>query len=342
MSAPALPYARPERRPATLRRVVVVGAGSIGQRHLRNLAELGIEAAALRTYRGTTGPLVGVPSLTTWDAVDVFAPDAIIIANPTALHSEVAVRAASAGYHLLVEKPLAHDVAAAVAACRAAAHAGVVALVGYHFRHHPSLQVMRDWIRQGAIGTPVHAQVTWGEYLPGWHPGEDHLTGYSARRALGGGAVLTLSHPIDYLRWLLGEVTEVSAMVSQSTPYTLDVEDVAHLTLRFASGVLAAVTLDYAQRPAEHTLRIVGLDGTLTWDARTGVARRTGPDGEVLEAGVAPGFQRNDLFRAELRHFAECVAGEATPACTMDDGLAAVRICVAAMRSSAWGRVVDA
>lgn len=341
MSAPLATAQHRTSHATSFRRAVVVGAGSIGQRHLRNLAELGVEAAALRTFRGQTGHIPGVRSLTTWEAVEQFAPDAIIVANPTSLHSEVTVRAALAGRHVLIEKPLAQNVAAAQAAHDATTHAGVVALVGYHFRHHPTLLHVKNWLQLGHIGAPVHAQVTWGEYLPGWHPGEDHLAGYSARRSLGGGVVLTLSHPIDYLRWILGDVTAVSAMTSQSTPYTHDVEDIAHITLRFASGVLGAITLDYAQRPAVHTLRIVGLEGTLIWDAHSGVARCINSAGTQHEIGLPAEFERNDLFRAELRHFGACVAGEVEPVCSTADGVAAVRIADAALRSSALARVIN-
>lgn len=327
--------------PSGLGRVVVVGAGSIGQRHLRNLARMGVAVAALRSYRGTAGALPAVPTLTTWGAVREFHPDAVVIATPTALHADTAIQAAEDGYHLLVEKPLAHTLSHARAIQQAVTDAGTVGLVGYHFRHHPTLQQVRAWVREGAIGTPIHARAHWGEYLPGWHPGEDTQTSYSARRDLGGGVVLTLSHTLDYLRWILGEPVEVSAFTTRATTYTVDVEDVAHVSLRLATGGIATVTLDYAERSPRHELHIVGLEGSITWDARSGVARREPAGGSPEVVALPAGFDRNDLFVAELEHFAACVAGHATPTCTVADGVAAVAIAEAALRSSAWGRVVD-
>ena len=88
-------------------------------------------------------------------------------------------------------------------------------LVGFQFRFHPGLQQVKKLLDEGAIGKPISAHAHWGEYLPDWHPWEDYKQGYAARPELGGGVVLTLSHPLDYLRWLLGEVESLSAFTSR-------------------------------------------------------------------------------------------------------------------------------
>jgi predicted dehydrogenase len=154
--------------------------------------------------------------------------------------------------------------------------------------------------------------------------------------------VLTLSHPIDHVRWILGEVTAVGAMTARHSGFTVDVEDVAALTLRMASGALATITLDYVERPPRHTLRITGRDGTIFWDAATGVARAQHGTSR-LEQVVAPdaGFERNALFVDELRHFLACVNGTETPNCTLHDGARSVAIAEGALRAARQGCVVD-
>src|SRR5262249_38276429 len=139
-------------------------------------------------------------------------PIAVIISNPSSLHMNVALAAARAGAHLLIEKPLSHDLNSVATLEHLVAAQRLVAQVGFQFRFNPGLRQIKTWIDSGAIGRPVSAQVHWGEYLPGMHPWEDYRLGYAARSDLGGGVLLTLSHPFDYLRWLLGDVSHVSAI----------------------------------------------------------------------------------------------------------------------------------
>lgn len=322
-------------------RCVVVGAGSAGRRHLRNLSTLGIDAIALRTLKGQSGELTGFRSVQSWDEASDFDPSIAIIANPTAMHVDAAMEATRLGCHLLIEKPVADRIEPTLQLQAAIARRNTTALVGYQFRFHPTLRTVRDWLQKGVIGEPVSAHAHWGEYLPGWHPGEDHRIGYSARRDLGGGVVLTLSHPLDYMRWLLGEVTSVSAMTARRPRLTVDVEDVAIMALRMASGALASISLDYLEQPARHTLDIVGTEGTISWDAASGTAHAR-CNGDSTHLWVRPDrtFERNSLFVAELQHFLACVRGTEQPNCTLQDGVRSVTIAEAVLRSAREGRVV--
>ncbi len=149
----------------------------------------------------------------------------------------------------------------------------------------------------------------------------------------------------EVARWLdsglVGEVAEVSAFTGRRSGLDLDVEDTAHVLLRLASGALATVTLDYVQRPAAHTLRIVGRLATIEWDAVSGRAWLLGSTDSRMRAWAPPrGFRRNQIFLAEMRHFLRCLAGEARPSCTLEDGVRALEISLAAKRSAEEGRVV--
>jgi predicted dehydrogenase len=210
---------------------------------------------------------------------------------------------------------------------REATERGVVVLVGYQFRFHPTLQRVREVVVAGGIGSIVAAHAHWGEYLPDWHPNEDYRRGYSARADLGGGVVRTLSHPIDYLRWIVGEVSDVTAFTAPAAGLESDVEGVAVAALRFANDTLGTLSLDYAERPARHTLHVTGTRGRVEWDGLTGEVRLWGRDSAtpVVEAPPA-GFVRNDLFMEEMRHFLACCAGDEQPACTWADGVRALEV----------------
>jgi predicted dehydrogenase len=196
------------------------------------------------------------------------------------------------------------------------------------------------WLDEGAIGEVVSARIHWGEYLPAWHPGEDWRASYAARADLGGGALRTLCHPFDYLRWLLGEAESVSAEIS-SRGLGLEVEDAAQVTLRYTSGPIATVSLDYLQSPRAHGFEIVGRRGRIVWADEDGMAfLHQATRGRVTPFVPTPGFSRDCMFRDELRHFLACLDGAEQPLCTLGDGVAALEVALGALVSAREGRRV--
>jgi predicted dehydrogenase len=338
----ALPELIPAPAPALEGGFLVAGSGSIGRRHLANLRRLGEKEATLyRTgRRDPAAPAADAPE--EFDLARALAarPRAVLVCNPSALHLEVALAAARAGASLFVEKPLSHTLAGTDALAREVRERGLVALVGFQYRFHPGLRRVKRWLDDGALGRALSARVHWGEDLSSWHPGEDWRRSYAARADLGGGAVRTLCHPFDYLRWLLGEPVSVQAEVS-SAALGLDVEDLAHVTLRFEGGAVASVTLDYVQRPRTHGLEIVGTKGRTCWSDEDGAAYLYDAErGRATPFRPPAGFSRNEVFLDEMRHFLACLDGREEPACTIEDGRAAVEIAEAALRSSEEGRRV--
>ncbi len=323
---------------------LIAGLGSIGRRHFRNLLALGErDIVLLRTHRSTLpdDQLAGFPVEIDLERALERRPDAVIVSNPTALHLEVAVPAAEAGCHILLEKPIAHDPGGLGQLETALARGGGKLLVGYQFRFHPGLQTAARMLREGAIGRALAARAHWGEYLPDWHPWEDYRQSYSARNDLGGGVILTLSHPIDYLRWLLGEVESVWAFAGKLSDLDIEVEDMAEIALQFTSGSLGAIHLNYIQRPASHWLEIVGVDGVLRWDNADGAVRlRSIEAQEFTVFPPPPEFSRNSLFLEEMRHFIAIIQGLEAPRCTLLDGRRALEIASAALKSAAEGRLI--
>ena len=196
---------------------LIAGFGSIGRRHFRNLYALGERDFVF--YRSNQSTLADdeiseYPCETNLSTALSHKPDVVVISNPTSLHLDVAIPAAEAGCHLFIEKPLSHSMERVDNLKKLVVKSGSKVLVGFQFRYHPQLVKIQDLISKGVIGTCVSVRVQWGEYLPDWHPWEDYRVGYSARKDLGGGVVLTLCHPLDYVRWLLGEVSNLWAFTS--------------------------------------------------------------------------------------------------------------------------------
>ena len=319
-------------------KILIAGLGSVGKRHLQNLATLGeFDLMVYRTNQSTV-PQKDLPKFkveTDLHKALKQKPDAVIIANPTALHMEVAMAAAEAGCHLFLEKPISHNLDQVGKLRNLLAKNKLQCLVGFQYRFHPGLQKIMQLIQDGAIGRPLSARAQWGEYLPGWHPWEDYRKGYSARADLGGGVVLTLCHPMDYLRWMLGEVEQLWAFSGKISNLDINVEDFAEIGLQFKNGIIGNLHLDYFRRPPEHRLDIVGTEGTIEWRNETGVTRLYRPVTDAWESFLPPqGFSRNDLFLSEMRHFLEVISGECSPLASLEDGERSLILALAVLTSA--------
>ena len=327
-------------------RVLIVGLGAIGRRHVANLAAIEPEATVTvwhqhsrRSDHPEASEYLEVFSLA--EAL-VAQPQIALITSPASLHVGTALDLAKHGVHLLIEKPLSdrlEQVDLLIGSCR---QRDVTLFVAYNFRFYEPLQVMRQAIIEKRIGKVLSVRAEVGQYLPDWRPGADYRGSGSAQRALGGGALLELSHEIDYVRWLVGEVVEVSAMVGRVSDLEVDVEDTAEIALRFATGAIGSIHLDMVQRTPARTCKVVGSDGTLSWDFYSHQVRWYSSASSVwTDLCPAAPRDRNEMYVAELRHFLDCVGGRSTPAVSGEDGRRVLEIALAARRSSDERRVVD-
>jgi predicted dehydrogenase len=337
-------------------KTLIAGLGSIGRRHLRNLIALGERDIILLRSQHATLPddeFTDYPVETNLqEALNKHNPNTVVVANPTALHLDVAIPAVQAGCHILLEKPIANSMDRVNELQKAAQESGSRILVGFQFRYHPTLRKSRELIQQGALGKVLTVHVHWGEYLPQWHPWEDYRQSYAARSDLGGGVVVTLTHPLDYLRFIIGEVDSLWSFNGHISPLELDVEDIAEIGLTFANGAVGGVHLNYVQRPPVHRMEIVGTNGTLRWDSADGILHfykvttpfgsyLDSPPGPVIESIFPPeGFNRNQLFVSQTRHFLEIVRGESEPICTLEDGIQALQLALAAKESASTHQAI--
>jgi len=310
-------------------RVALVGLGSAGRRHTELLAELGCQVVGF-------DPAGGGRADSAEEAMA--AADAVVVASPSALHAEHVRAAVAARRPVLVEKPAAASASAAQALARAAEEAGVVAGVAMNWRFHPAITAIGEWLGQGRLGRVALARASFGFDLRQWRPGTDHRRSYSARAALGGGIVLDAIHELDYLLWLLGPAASVSAETGRVAELETDVEDIAVASIRFASGALAAVDLNFFEPAYRRGCVVAGTEGVARWEWGTGrvVLSRAGADDEVSEVAEDP----RPTYRAELRDFLECVGTGRAPRASLADGAAAVALAESLKESARTGRRV--
>ncbi|MEO1261027.1 MAG: Gfo/Idh/MocA family oxidoreductase [Bacteroidota bacterium] len=315
-------------------KIFIIGLGSIGRRHLKNLFTLGVTDFIVLTKGHCPLPNTDLPNfrkVSSLEAGLAEQPTAIIICNPTSMHLETAMAAARRGCHIFLEKPISHTLEGVGELKDIVGELGLVVQVGFQFRYHLVFQQMKKAIEQGQIGRVVGAQAHWGEYLPDWHPWEDYRNGYSARKDLGGGVLLTLCHPFDYMRFLVGEVEQVSAIGGQLSDLEIDTEDIALVSLKYESGAVGSVYLDYVSRPPKHRVEIIGTDGRIEWDGTFGEAKIYYGGGRKFTVIQPNNFiERNEMFLAEMADFLQCIHSGKTPGCTLEDGIKALRIALMA------------
>ncbi len=314
--------------------VLIAGFGSIGRRHLENLRALGYQRFVFyRTYQATIPDAATAhwPSTSNLDEALEHRPAIAIISNPSAKHIDVALAAANAGCHLFIEKPLSHSRDRCQQLADLVHQRGLTTMIGCQFRFHPLLVSLRRQLAAGRIGQAIGARAEWGEFLPDWHPWEDYRQSYSARADLGGGVVLTLIHPLDYLYWLFGPVADVQATI-RSVPslQTAAGDDWAEITLQFASGVVGQVHLDYLQKPPVHTLSVWGDAGRVLWNYHAGSLTWETPDGRSEVELVPSGFERNTMFVDEMSHFLQAAASGKPSSIPLEDGIAVLDIALKA------------
>lgn len=292
----------------------VLGCGSIGQRHIRNLRAAGVRniiafdpSESRRAEVESAFGIVAPPSI---EAAIAAAPQVALICSPTAFHSDHSLEFARAGCDLFIEKPVSDRLEGLETLEREVADRHLSTLVGCNFRFHPGLIKAKELVVSGQLGRLVSLRAEFGSYLPDWHPWEDYRNSYSSRKALGGGIVLDRIHEIDYVRWLAGEdIVAVSAMTGKLSGLEIDVEDTAEILLRFRSGVIGSVHVDYVRRTYDCKMEITGDAGSVVWSFPDKSVRWYLAAERVWHQLEWPAWETNLMYVEQLEHFLRVLNG---------------------------------
>jgi predicted dehydrogenase len=312
-------------------RVAVVGYGSIGRRHVDNLRILGVTRTSIvRRPTGINPAFVPPSDVTVVHSVgDALAAglDLAIVCNPTNLHVQTAREIIAAGVAVLVEKPLSDDLPAAEFLADEVVRTGAWAGMAYSLRYHPAYRLARETLLAGGIGRVAYAKAWFESYLPGWHPWEDYRQSYAARSDLGGGALPTLDHEIDFLNWCLGRPQCAVGMSANSQTLATDADDVATVTARYSSGVLANAVLSLCRREASRGFEFVGSQGTLRMEFEAGrLQLLTEPERQADVLWQKADYDLNVMYLEMLRDVLSTLTFGNPPPVPLQAGLDALRV----------------
>lgn len=320
--------------------ILVIGCGSIGERHLRCFLQTGrVEAtacdssAALRTKMAEA---YGVPVVSDWEAAVTSGKHAAaIVCTPAPLHVPMATKILGAGLHALVEKPLSHSLAGVDGLLEAHRRSGRQAAVGYVLHVYPVLAQSRAFLASGELGRPLQASVVSGQPFHKLRPG--YAQTYYRDRAMGGGAIQdALTHSVNWVESVIGPVDSVMCDCAHLALPGVDVEDTVHVSTRHG-GVLANFTLNQFQPANESTITINAERGMVkieTHRRRWGVYRENATDWTWHDCEA---LERDTPFIAQANAFLDQIGGAPARLCSLAAAARTLRFNLAALQSAASG-----
>ena len=323
-------------------RALVVGCGSIGRRHAKNLKTLGVRHlglcdqssdALVKSRKDVCGETFGDYG----EALQNFRPDIVLVCTPPVYHVQNALAALHAGAHVFIEKPLSHESSGIEILITEAGRRGRHVQVGYNMRFHPGMQIVKELIDSGKIGRVLWLNAEFGQYLPDWRPWQNYRESYTSREELGGGILLDGSHELDYICWLLGRPTEVMCRAEHLSSLDVNVEDSAWMYLTFPECRRAELHLDFVQRAYTRTCKVVGEKGTALWDFTLQEVRWFSSQDSGWK-NIPYKFEVNDMYVSEMVHFLKSLEGGNEAIANLEQGRDVIQIVEAAKRSSEEGK----
>ena len=329
-----------------MKQILVIGGGSIGERHVRCFQRTGRANVALcepnnevrERVSGDYGLQHCFANLVDAQLADF---DAAVICTPANLHIPMAMQLAESGVGVLIEKPLSISLAGISELEQLIATNKTPIAVAYVTRHHPALQAMKQAIDSGRFSRPVQITATGGQHFPFYRPA--YRQTYYTRHETGGGAIQdAITHTMNAAEWLVGPIDRLVADVDHYVLDGVDVEDTVHMMTRHGNtpngGVMGSFNLNQHQSANESTLTVI---------CESGVARLESHNCRWLSA-TDPGadwfveaeyeLERDDLFTRQANAFLDQLEGSAEPSCSLQQGLQTLKVNLAALESAATGK----
>tara|TARA_B100000963_G_C22619471_1_gene669142 strand:+ start:1015 stop:2805 length:1791 start_codon:yes stop_codon:yes gene_type:complete len=297
-----------------VKKALIVGCGSIGKRHIRNLKKLGFKKIlAFRTRKGYQQDLqsdFGVIEFDDWNDVLNENPDIAIISNPTSLHLETALKLIPIVKGILIEKPLSDSLKDSEKLIKKIKEFKTVLFMGHNLMFHPIIENIKNFINSNDVGKIINIQCQVGQWLPDWHPYEDYKKPYFANKKLGGGVALTLVHEIHLAIELAGKPFEVFGMKSNSNLLDVDknIDVISDIMVRHKSGCVSQIHLDFIQKPSHRSGLITFEKSWISYDFNDPKVVAQTPNSKLpFEIWCDKNYNSNDMYLKQLRCFIDYV-----------------------------------
>jgi len=328
--------------------VLIIGVGSIGERHLRCFQTTGrAELFFCESNRDLSRSIadryhVKRHYLSLDDALQDSSQafDTAVIAAPSHLHIPMAIQLIEAGLNVFIEKPLSTSLDGATELLDLVEKNSSVTAVAYTYRSHPALRSMKRAIDEGRFGRPVQVVSVWGQHFPKYRPAYREI--YYTSRATGGGAIQdVLTHAINAGEFLVGPIDRLMADAAHQVLEGVEVEDTVHVIARHGD-VLGCYSLNQHQAPNENTITVICERGTARFDLNNACWQSMSEPGSDWRKEFTFSLERDDIFIEQANLFLDAIEGKAKPACTVAEGLQTLRVnlaVLAAVDQQSWQTV---
>ena len=326
-------------------KVLIIGGGSIGQRHLMNLKNLGIKKISVfdsdnkkrkeieKKHRVNTYTNINLALKENWDIV--------FICTPPSTHIKIALKLIEKKVPIFIEKPLSNDLKNIPNLIKKINKYKIPVMIGYNLNFHPQIQEIKKILQKNILGKIWGSRVEYGQYLPDWRPCQDYKKSYSAQKKLGGGIVLDDIHEIDYLYYLFGKVNKIFGLVEKISNLKINTEDYAEIILWFKNGPVGEIHMDYLQRVASRNIKIIGEKGTLTLDLKKSELSYFLLKDKKWHVKKIKNFDYNQTYIREIKHFLKCIKNKKSPEPNINRGYETLKIALAAKKSARSQKVIN-
>lgn len=323
-------------------KILIVGSGSIGQRHLRNVWNLGYRDVAICDPSADRLQMIttefDVASFSSYDqALADFCPDAVLICTPPILHVPQALKAIEHNAHVFIEKPLSNTLQDVDQLMHLSQSRERVVQIGYNLRFHPGLLKIKSMLDEKVIGRLLWAHIEVGHYLPNWRPWQDYRQGYTARKDLGGGIILDASHEINYALWFFGQPEALVCMSGHVSSLEVDVEDCATIIFRCKGGMQVDIHLDFVQLKRTRSCKIAGENGVIEWSMLDNSIEVSQPE---CSTRITHEFEINQMYIDEIEYFLDTIDRLSISTDSLTDAKRTLEVALAAHKSNAEGRLI--
>lgn len=295
-----------------MKKAAVIGLGNIATRHRHNLKKIfpGIIVFSMSSSERVLSELVSDCDgyLANVDAIIQEQVDFVIVASPATYHLRHSEKLLAAGIPTFIEKPVTASFDDAKKLHEIAERHATPVAIGYCLRYLPSAKIIKKIIEDKFIGSIYNVNIEIGQYLPDWRPSKSYRESVSASKVLGGGALLELSHELDYAQWLFGELKLVNSVLRTSSELEMDVESLADIIVINSAGSLINIHLDFLQKKPWRQCHIIGSKGRIVWDLiRNEIIHHTRQSTDIIFSD--PGWDKNGMYTDMLLDFIAEISG---------------------------------
>jgi predicted dehydrogenase len=317
------------------KKVLVCGAGSIGKRHIENLLKLDVQVSVWRTQIELLKNLSDEYNIETFEDINLAIEnsDAVIVATATDQHVKIAIKVLKAGKALFIEKPISNNWESIDKLIELSKNK--IIEIGCQFRKHPNLIELSKIIQKKKEEDILTYRFAMGQRLDTWRIGVDYKKGYSSDEKRGGGALFDLIHQIDLAIWLFGPILSINAVLTKRSKLLISADDITNLLVTHVNGLTGHIQLDMCSPIYRCELEIIADDSVFSWSYSSGSLIKNSPNKKEVIHQLNKEYNRNSMFMDHMKHFLNRIDNvEITPACSLNDGLAALRVVLCARESN--------